>query len=387
MRINSKLGIIGGRVSYREGKLYAHFSFGKIVEAFAERFSHICLSSPLAPEASSQEDYKLPDNLTLYPQPNWLTTMGSVKHIRGIKTSYKNVVQESDFVFVRGNPVAETSTLYKLCTQYQKPVCHWLVGNSMELLKSHKRSNFLMDNLGRLYIWGWERQLIRGRKRAAGSFICNGQELANRYSSPKTITTVSTTLSAEDLYERDDTCQDETIRILTLCFVRPEKGIEYLIDAVSRVSKKKKRVKLIVAGSRDRYAAYQQKLDSLTEKLEVEDKVAWLGHVRYQDTPDLMRNADIFVLPTLSEGTPRVLVEARANSLPLVSTNVGGIPSSVTNYYDGLLVPAKDPEAMSEAILKLIDDSELRKNIIKNGFQRAKGLTTDLFVDLVIKSY
>ena len=378
------LAIIGGRIVVNEDKLFANVSFGKVVEAFAKRYKHIYLSSPLKTEVAVTDDYLLPYNVTLIPQPNWKTTVDSLWHLAKIKKSYKNVIVAADHVFVRGNPVAATSALYHYCAQNCKPVCHWLVGNPMALLQSHKRGSFIIDTLGKLYVWQWERELLRGRMIANGAFLCNGQELADRYPTSKTYVTVSTTLTQDDFFEREDTCTSGMVTLLCLCYMRPEKGIEYLIEAFSNVCANKQ-VNLLLAGSRDRYVGYQLKLDDLIRKYDIEDKVKWAGHVQHQDIPILMRKSDIFVLPTLSEGTPRVLVEARANGLPLVATNVGGIPSSVTDGYDGLLVPAKDPKSLADAISKVIEDSVLRRQLITNGYISAQKMTIDNFVNLAMK--
>lgn len=380
------LAIIGGRVASENGKLFAHVSFGKIVEAFAKQYDHIYLSSPLRPDISSEEDYQLPSNLTLSPQPNWISTLDSIKYLSKIKESYKQVIVSADHVFVRGNPVAATSFLYHCCVQANKPVCHWLVGNPMVLLKSHKRDHVLKNIIGRLYIWQWEKQLMHGRSIANGSFICNGQELADRYPTPRTYSTISTTLTDKDFFEREDTCTGNAITLLSLCYVRPEKGIEYLIEALSKLQVNKD-VKLLIAGSRDKYPEYQSRLDNLVIKYHLENKITWLGHVQYQEIPQLMRRSDIFVLPSLSEGTPRVLVEARANSLPVIATKVGGIPTSVTNKYDGILVEAKDSKSLALAISEIIEDAKLRRNLINNGYKAVQQMTIDNFVEFAMDCF
>lgn len=381
------LAVIGGRVGTRDNKVYAHVSFGKIIEEFSLNYKHIYLSCPVTSDISSEQDYLLPSNVSLCPQPNWSNTLNSIFHLREIKSSYHEAIKKSDHVFIRGNPVAATTSLYKYCLNFDKPVCHWLVGNPMALLNSHKRSNKLKDTIGKLFIWKWEKELLRGRAATGGSFICNGNEIAERYATEKTIATVSTTLNNNDFYERVDTCQGDTIKILCLCYIRPEKGVEYLIEAFAKIISTHSKVKLILAGSRDRYPAYQQKLDFLIEKYGIGDSVEWLGHVKYQEIPELMKASDIFVLPTLSEGTPRVLVEARANSLPLVATNVGGIPSSVTDGFDGILVSPKNSLELEAGINKIISDSILRKKIIKNGFDRVKKFTVNNFVSQVINCF
>ena len=87
------------------------------------------------------------------------------------------------------------------------------------------------------------------------------------------------------------------------------------------------------------------------------------------------RNADIFVLPTLGgEGFPRVLYEALSQSLPIVTTNVCGIPRKLIPNELGLFAPPGDLEAMSNQIERLIKDSSLRQKLINNGLSFMQNL-------------
>jgi glycosyltransferase involved in cell wall biosynthesis len=387
MSSKHSLAIIGGRAAPSGTQFLTHVSFGKIVHAFAQKYERIFLSCPVKKAPSHDDDYLLPDNATIIPQPEWTTTIDSFRYLPSIKKSYKQVIRAADHVFIRGNPVAATAFLYKCCAEYNRPVCHWLVGNPMALLQSHKRDNLIKDFLGRLYIAMWERELLKGRKRADGSFLCNGQELADRYPTPKTKAIVSTTLSENDFFIRDDTCKNEKIVLLCLCYIRPEKGIEYLIEALQYLDTKYCDFQLLIAGSRERYPQYQDKLDKLIDRLGFSERITWTGHLSYTEIPEIMARSDIFVFPSLSEGTPRVLVEARANGLPIVSTNVGGIPTSVQNGIDGILVPPKAPKAMADAIMKIAKDSNLRQQMIHAGYKSAREMTLDKFVDGAIQCF
>ena len=137
---------------------------------------------------------------------------------------------------------------------------------------------------------------------------------------------------------------------------------------------------LLIAGSRQRYLNYQNRLNEMVRCYELDAQVKFLGHVRSGKIHDLMVQSDIFVLPTLSEGTPRVIVEARAKCLPVVATNVGGIPTSITNGFDGILVPSKDSRSLGNAIHHVIECGNFRRRLIRNGFETAKNLTIDKFV-------
>ena len=100
-----------------------------------------------------------------------------------------------------------------------------------------------------------------------------------------------------------------------------------------------------MSGPRE-YPDYCKKLGEIIAAHAISRRIQWTAYVP-NGAPlfDIMRAADIFVLPTLSEGTPHVLVEARANGLPCISTWVGGVPDTVTHGYDALLVPPKDSHA------------------------------------------
>jgi glycosyltransferase involved in cell wall biosynthesis len=113
--------------------------------------------------------------------------------------------------------------------------------------------------------------------------------------------------------------------------------------------------------------------------------VFWPGYTSYGEPLfDHLRAADIFVLPSLSEGTPHVLVEARANGLPCISTSVGGVPTSVTDGYDALLVPPKNSDALARAIDRVIRDGDLRRALIRNGLVSSRAHTLERFVGEVL---
>jgi glycosyltransferase involved in cell wall biosynthesis len=84
--------------------------------------------------------------------------------------------------------------------------------------------------------------------------------------------------------------------------------------------------------------------------------------------------ASIVVLPSHSEGSPNVLLEAHAAGIPVVATNVGGVPEIATNGVTALLVPKSDAGAMAQAICRLLEDPELARRIAAAGredvFQR-----------------
>jgi len=104
--------------------------------------------------------------------------------------------------------------------------------------------------------------------------------------------------------------------------------------------------------------------------LELEHQVLFLGHRR--DNHDILGIMDLFVLPSLSEGIPLVLLEALALARPVVATAVGGIPEIVEHGVSGLLVEAGDANALAGACLRVIDDPAFGRQMGSAGRRRVE---------------
>jgi glycosyltransferase involved in cell wall biosynthesis len=94
-----------------------------------------------------------------------------------------------------------------------------------------------------------------------------------------------------------------------------------------------------------------EKLESLSKELKLETRVHFLGVRR--DVPDLMQAADAYLMSSVMEGLPMVLLEAAASALPIITTDVGGNREIVLEDESGFMVPAQDPQALTKAIDKL----------------------------------
>jgi len=109
------------------------------------------------------------------------------------------------------------------------------------------------------------------------------------------------------------------------------------------------------------------KLDEQVKKTDVDDIVFFLGF--REDVPQILASLDLFVLSSYLEGLGTSIMDAMASRLPVVATEVGGIPELVTHEKTGLLVPPKDPGALAEAILKLYRDRELAASYGEEGYK------------------
>ena len=164
----------------------------------------------------------------------------------------------------------------------------------------------------------------------------------------------------------------ETKLIGTVGHLAPLKGYEELMEAMGKVVREGFDVKLVVVGDAiyPHSQRYKRKLLSLVESNGLNDRVIFAGH--REDIPELLASFDIFVLPSQSEGFGRVNLEAMAMGKPVISTNVGGIPEVVVDGVTGILVPPDDPNALSRALMKLLDDPSQRESMGREGRKRVE---------------
>jgi len=152
--------------------------------------------------------------------------------------------------------------------------------------------------------------------------------------------------------------------------IRP-KGVLEFARAAQAVQWRYPQVSFLLIGSDDR-----ESRDALTqiEREEISDSVRWLG-VR-NDIPELLAISDIFVLPSkYREGIPRVLMEAAAMGLPLITTDMPGCREVVKHDVNGFTVPCEDAPSLAKAIASLVQDENLRKRF----GQKSRQIAIDRF--------
>ena len=148
--------------------------------------------------------------------------------------------------------------------------------------------------------------------------------------------------------------------------LHPQKGHTYLIQAAKLITKKRANVQFVLIGD----GKLRSKLESETEENNLSDNFHFLGF--RSDVSQLIQGFNIFVLPSLYEGLPNVVLEAMATAKPVVATPVDGTKEAVVDGETGLLVPQKDPAALAEALLKLIENPEKLQEMGQKGRKRVE---------------
>ncbi len=217
--MNQVLGYVTPVRAYVKGEeIYMQAASGRVADALA---MHYVYGPPPSPTDLPLES----KNIKLVPQPYWGSSLGSLPHFFAIVRAYLRTCREADIIFVRGM-CPYIGALYLFAFLFQRPVCHWIVGNPVALLQSSKRGGRLLDLFSLLYALQDRLQTRVGRWLTDGIFLCNGHELAQAYRSPRTVATVSSAIRQGEFVPRIDTCHGETIRILFVGYIRPEKRRE-----------------------------------------------------------------------------------------------------------------------------------------------------------------
>jgi len=149
---------------------------------------------------------------------------------------------------------------------------------------------------------------------------------------------------------------------------RPEKGVRYLIEAMEIIRQKNQQVRLILGGE----GPEEDSLRQLVRQLNLEDCVDFAGQIPNEKVPQYMAASDVFVLPSLSEGLPNVILEAMASGLPIVASKVGGVPQIIKDGENGYLIEPTRPDQIAEKVLLLLENHDLRDAISRNSIQKAK---------------
>lgn len=149
----------------------------------------------------------------------------------------------------------------------------------------------------------------------------------------------------------------------------PAKGVHVLIDAFERITHHVSDVRLEIIGESDD-EGYKIELNNVVEWQKLQKRVTFHGW--RDDVLDILDNADIYVLPSETEGTPRSIVEAMALGKPVISTRVGGVPELLENGELGLLVGPNDSTVLAEAMHRMAADRDLRDALSAKGMDAAR---------------
>lgn len=173
----------------------------------------------------------------------------------------------------------------------------------------------------------------------------------------------------KDAIKRQLDLPDAAPVILFVGNIIRDKGVLDLIHAFASVKSRYPNAFLFLIGA-SKNQLFLEEIEAAIKDAQL-NRITLLGPKTQQEVAVWMNASDVFVLPSYTEGFGLVALEAMSCGTPVVASSVGGLPHLLQNGC-GLLVPPGDPRALSEGIMSILSNGDLRKSVIENGVKRAE---------------
>ncbi len=374
-----KLSIIRNSLVYKvNGHYYSSDTFLHFVKFWAPYFKSILLIVGMKelddPSELDRFNLKkpldLPDNMILYEMKHFqATVIGYYKNlfslIKDNLVEYREIFAKSDVLLLMV-PSIVSMVSYFVLRSTGVPIISYVIGDQVEIIKHGSKYKGLMNlfalAVSRAHEFVHKRIINNSR---AVFYVGSDLEKKYPFSGEFAYKTFSSVILEEDIVSRSSFLDKGPVRLLYLGRIAHEKGLQYLVDSI-RILKEQMdiEVELTLCGM----GPETQNLKNRVSVLGIEGSVHFRGFIGHGVQLDLIfAENDIFVLPSLSEGIPKVLLEAMAKGLPVIATNVGGIPDIIENHKNGLLVPSASAESLAQAVIELIDDKDKMIEISRQG--------------------
>lgn len=170
-------------------------------------------------------------------------------------------------------------------------------------------------------------------------------------------------------------------------FFRPYYGLHYLLKAAPIILKNFPDTIFLLVGYMKQDKKWYNKLKELSKTLEIQEKVHFVNFVPHEEIARYLTAMDVFVMPSLREGFGVSAIEAMSVGIPVVASNVGGIPDIIKHKKNGLLVSPQNEFQIARAVVEIIKNPKTRETLIKNGVEFAQNLTLEKVADKMISVY
>lgn len=358
-------------------------SFLLFVAAVGRSFDRLVL---LGRTTASDEpaEYVMPQEVELIPLPHYSNLRQSWQVLRavgGTITGFHRGLREADVFWIFG-PHPFSVVLAAMALVRRKRVVLGVRQNSIVLYRARLKGWQRIPGLAAVHVVDALFRLF-GRRTP---MTVQGRELADRYRSGR----ASVLNLSESVVRADDVVNSPPRRdwqgeldILTVGRIEPEKNPMLLLESIHRLEAEEPgRYSLTWVGR----GPQEEEVHRAAERMGLADRVRFLGYVPFgPQLLELYRRANIFVHVSLSEGVPKVLIEALASATPIVATDVGGVAAVLDDGRAGVLVPPDDIDALTTAIRRLARDEELRAALTEHGLGLARDLTLEAQTAAVVR--
>ncbi|HOW71762.1 MAG TPA: glycosyltransferase [Phycisphaerae bacterium] len=368
--------VISHKQFYRvDGQYCTTGGFGRYIEVLAQLFDRVIVAVPVRHQIPADGVTPLRvarAQVAELPTYRQRYTFQSLLHPVGYSMPLLAVIRKSDIVHVMFPGYLQVFG-FLLARLLRKPVFCSMVGDweaqfgATRVAERHPRlvRGFVLAHRP-LLRWILSSDLV----------FAYGRKLAESYQRPGR----NVVLGEDSTFREEDVRPEETLgpspaspRLLFVGRLDYLKGIAVLLRALALLRGEGLTPVLTLVGE----GPNRGEFEVLVRELGLADAVSFRGYVPMgEQLWRVYREHDLFVLPSFTEGVPKVVIEASANGLPIVATRVGGIPDLVPPE-TGILVPPKEVEPLTDAIRRILTDDVFRQGLARCGLRWARGKTME----------
>ena len=326
--------------------------------------------------AHEDAEYVLPDGVEFVPLPHYSNLRQIVEVVRaaaGTLAGFWRGLRRVDAVWVFG-PHPFGVALAVMAIIRRKQVVLGVRQHSVRLYEARLTGRQRLPGLVAVRVVEYLYRVLASRV----AVTVQGEELMERYGGerPGLLTMTESLVRDEDVVPQPPRRDwNGVIELLTVGRLEPEKNPTLLVKAMVQLDRDRPgRYRLTWVGR----GPLEEDVFELVRQLGIEERIDFSGYVPFdQGLLDLYRSAHAFVHVSLSEGMPKVVIEALASGTPIVATDVGGVRAALDDGQAALLVPPDDLNALVDALLRVSEDVDLRERLAADGLELARRMTLE----------
>lgn len=360
-------------VSLSQGRLRMDRGYGSLVDALAQHFHQIVVCNPVASFDIPGAQYEpRSTNISVEALPYYGRVTRALLRLPKCAGLIWRASRSWRLLYIMlPSPLG---IIGFLCARARKiPIVLSMEGD-LDAQYERGRYHGMSRLAARAVVWLFERATQWMVDRAPT--ITQGEGLYRKYkrNGNSVVNIPWSPITSDMIAQRDDSCTGPRIRLLFVGALLERKGIFVLLESAKLLRRYMDNFVLTYVGT----GPFAGELAQRVANADLAGQVELKGGIYVES--ELLREfdaADVFVFPTYAEGFPRVIFEAMARGLPVISTRVSGIPGVLKEGQDALLVSPGSPNEVAEAVLKVVCDPTLRRNLIRRGREIAQEYTLE----------
>lgn len=362
-------------VQKKDGKYYLPYTHWIYLNEIVKYYNKIVLLSSCKhlkeDETTNYIDITF-SNVSVYELPYSNGYLGAIKHFFSYRKAYKEIKDVTTYYARYPVPFG---WLQKIYGKNKKRIIHY-VGDPVDAAKNNPNFSALKRKV-LITAFKPENALYNWACKGARVFT-NGYHIAERLSKNniKAIPIVSSTLTERDFFFKEKRINKYNTKFIYLGNLRTAKGVETILRAFKLYNEKYENSSFKIIGSGE----FEYKLQQIVKNENIKN-VDFLGRIDDRDLINYhLRDSDIFLFGSLSEGSPRVVLEAIANGLIVISTPVGSLPNIFENEKNILFADFNNPYDFYEKINLITQDEALSNIIRKESYNLIQNFTIQNFL-------